>query len=289
MTFFSSLLTTNKFYPLICKHSFSLYHKIILRMVYETTNANGVIISEKNLKNIKLTSLEEDSFEEDTKKVWRNVDAVCFDVDSTVCQDEAIDEFAKYLGCGDEVANCTKNAMCGSMTFREALKLRLDIMKPSQEQFLRYIENYKPLLTKDIINLIKALQIKGTTVYLVSGGFRKIIIPVAKQLGINEMNIYANEIIFDDKGNYIGFDKNEYTSDSGNDNVGKAGVCKMLKKKYGYKNLVMIGDGATDAEACPPADAFIGFGGNVIREPVVKLANWYVYDFKTLIDELKKK
>lgn len=34
--------------------------------------------------------------------------------------------------------------------------------------------------------------------------------------------------------------------------------------RYGYKNLVMVGDGATDMEACPPADAFIGFGGNQV-------------------------
>uniref|UniRef100_A0A0N5BUE6 Phosphoserine phosphatase n=1 Tax=Strongyloides papillosus TaxID=174720 RepID=A0A0N5BUE6_STREA len=257
-------------------------------MVYETSTKCARILATKAIKNINIRTVEDDSFEGDTKKIWRNVDAVCFDVDSTVCQDEAIDEFAKYLGCGEEVINCTRNAMNGSMTFREALQLRLDIMRPTKKQFFEYIENYEPLLTKDILNLIKTLQIRGAKVYLVSGGFRKIIVPLAKQLGIEETHIYANEILFDDKGNYTGFDKNEYTSDSGNENVGKAGVCKMLKTKYGYKNLVMIGDGATDAEACPPADAFIGFGGNVIREPVVKLANWYVYDFKTLIDELKK-
>lgn len=27
----------------------------------------------------------------------------------------------------------------------------------------------------------------------------------------------------------------------------------MLKEKHGFKNVVMIGDGATDLEACPPA------------------------------------
>ena len=37
-----------------------------------------------------------------------------------------------------------------------------------------------------------------------------------------------------------------------------------LKKTFGYKDIVMIGDGATDLEACPPADAFIGFGGNQV-------------------------
>lgn len=38
------------------------------------------------------------------KKIWRSADAVCFDVDSTVCTDEAIDELAKFVGREKEVA-----------------------------------------------------------------------------------------------------------------------------------------------------------------------------------------
>ena len=34
--------------------------------------------------------------------------------------------------------------------------------------------------------------------------------------------------------------------------------------------MVMVGDGATDMEAKPPADGFIGFGGNKVRETVRK-------------------
>lgn len=37
------------------------------------------------------------------KEIWRNVDCVCFDVDSTVCVNEAIDDLAKFLGVGEEV------------------------------------------------------------------------------------------------------------------------------------------------------------------------------------------
>lgn len=55
-------------------------------------------------------------------------------------------------------------------------------------------------------------------------------------------------------GDYAGFDENEPTSKSG----GKAIVIDELKKKHGYNKVIMIGDGMTDAEACPPADAFIG-------------------------------
>ena len=48
----------------------------------------------------------------------------------------------------------------------------------------------------------------------------------------------------------------------------------------------MIGDGATDLETSPPADGFIGFGGNVVREFVKMNSEWFVHDFQELIDEL---
>ena len=39
--------------------------------------------------------------------LWRTADAVCFDVDSTVCTDEGIDELAAYCGAGEAVAAWT--------------------------------------------------------------------------------------------------------------------------------------------------------------------------------------
>lgn len=39
--------------------------------------------------------------------VWRGANAVCFDVDSTVCIDEGIDELADFCGAGKAVAEWT--------------------------------------------------------------------------------------------------------------------------------------------------------------------------------------
>ena len=47
--------------------------------------------------------------------------------------------------------------------------------------------------------------------------------------------------------------------------------------------IVMIGDGATDLEACPPANFFIGYGGNIIRESVRERAQFYITDFTQLM------
>ena len=41
---------------------------------------------------------------EEVKAVWRRADAVCFDVDSTVCKDEGIDELANFCNVGHEVS-----------------------------------------------------------------------------------------------------------------------------------------------------------------------------------------
>lgn len=40
---------------------------------------------------------------ETLKDLWRNADCVCFDVDSTICTNEAIDELATFCGVGKKV------------------------------------------------------------------------------------------------------------------------------------------------------------------------------------------
>ena len=57
------------------------------------------------------------------------------------------------------------------------------------------------------------------------------------------------------KGDYAGFCEEQPTCAAG----GKPKVVGDLKAKHGYKNVVMIGDGATDLEACPPAVREMGY------------------------------
>ena len=42
--------------------------------------------------------------EDEVRSIWRAADAVTFDVDSTVCVDEGIDELAAFMNVGDKVA-----------------------------------------------------------------------------------------------------------------------------------------------------------------------------------------
>ncbi|KAL7554988.1 hypothetical protein ACHAWF_018605 [Thalassiosira exigua] len=210
-------------------------------------------------------------------------DAVCFDVDSTVIDEEGIDVLAATLGKGPEVAAWTAKAMDGNIKFEDALAARLDIIRPSRGDISSCLEKHPLRLSPGVDRLVEALQGRGTDVFLVSGGFRLMIEPVAERLGVSVENIYANTILFDEDGGYAGFDATEPTSAD----QGKPKALRTIKAKYGYETMVMVGDGATDAQAKPPADTFIGFGGVVTRDAVREKACWFVRDFETMISIVK--
>ncbi|KAF8673424.1 hypothetical protein HU200_048989 [Digitaria exilis] len=214
----------------------------------------------------------------------RNADAVCFDVDSTVILDEGIDELADFCGAGKAVAEWTAKAMTGTVPFEEALAARLSLIKPSLSQVEECLEKRPPRISPGMADLIKKLKANNTNVFFVSGGFRQMIKPVAFELGIPAENIIANQLLFGASGEYAGFDPTEPTSRSG----GKAQAVQQIKQNYGYKTVVMIGDGATDLEARQPggADLFICYAGVQMREPVAAEADWVVFDFQELITKL---
>ncbi|XP_034950375.1 phosphoserine phosphatase [Chelonus insularis] len=268
------------------------FHITWIQRVYKIITSNVLIHFTRQLKNDNslISTLSESLLNQpntkmslqDVIKAWKNADAVSFDVDSTVIRDEGIDELAKFCGKGDQVMDLTRKAMQGNMTFQQSLTVRLNIIQPSLQQIKEFIQTHPPRLTPGIKELVDELHERNKKVFLVSGGFRCLISPVAGQLNIAQDNICANRLKFYFNGDFAGFDENEPTSRSG----GKAEVIRRLKEKFDFKTIVHVGDGATDLEASPPADAFIGFGGNVVRESVKNGSLWFVKNFQELQDAL---
>ncbi|KAI7836959.1 hypothetical protein COHA_009208 [Chlorella ohadii] len=221
----------------------------------------------------------------DVLELIRSADAFTFDVDSTFCADESIDEIAAFLGVGEQVAALTAKAMGGTVLFQDALAERLGVMHPSRDDMQRFLDGHPPQISPGIPQLVAALKASGKQVFLVSGGFRLVIHPIAEMLGIPIDHVFANTILFDHDGAYDGFDPEEFPSRSG----GKAEAVQHIKQKHNFKTVVMVGDGMTDFEARAPggADAFIGpavlsrkalrYGGVVYRETVAKKSDWYVF------------
>jgi len=226
------------------------------------------------------------------RRALQAAQAVCFDVDSTVVRVEGIDELAAFCGKGEAVAALTRGAMGGGLPFREALRRRLDIMRPGARDVAAFLRERPPAreLTPGVAALVAALHARGTHIFLVSGGFTQMIAPVAAALGVPPERVFANTILFEDAdgggegGAYRGFDESAPTSRDG----GKAEVVRALVAARGYAPVVVVGDGVTDMQARPPADAFVGFGGVVERAAVAAGADWFVTDFAQMLEVVEE-
>merc|ERR1719389_734337 len=206
-----------------------------------------------------------------TKDLLLKADAAFFDVDSTVVTTEGIDLLGKCFGVMKEISELTHKAMNGNVKFQDAMAERLELMaehgmtKDKLEDCVK--KEGKPQWSPGVQEVVKMFHKQGTDVYLVSGGFQNMIKPLALELHVPQNKIYANVIEFDKNGKYSGFDRKAPTSASG----GKPAVLKMMKKKHGYRTMIMFGDGATDMDARTqgPASAFIGYGGVADREKIM--------------------
>lgn len=124
--------------------------------------------------------------------------------------------------------------MGGSVKFEDALQMRLAVMNSSHQNLQDFLAAHPPRISKGdiqislfvaklvnvnphstilpqeaatkvevllvhagIAELVHELQKRQTAVYLVSGGFRAIINPIAKILQIPLENVYANTILYD--------------------------------------------------------------------------------------------
>jgi phosphoserine phosphatase len=218
----------------------------------------------------------------EARALWRQAQTVCFDVDSTLSPDEGIDVLAAYAGVGEEVAALTCAAMGGAQRFEDAIATRLALIRPTPTMLEACLAAHPPRLTAGARSLVKALQRKGVEVHLVSGGFEPFVMPLARELGLPPEQVHANRFVFGETG--VTLDPTSPTSASG----GKAVAMQRLLDAGARRPLVMVGDGATDMEARPPADLAVGFGGVVVRPSVQARADWFVLTFAELETALEE-
>jgi phosphoserine phosphatase SerB len=207
-----------------------------------------------------------------TVKTMKNtiIKNIIFDVDSTLVTLEGLDFLAEMKGKKRAVENLTSKAMNGQLPMRQAMVVKLNIIRPSFFELVAMGEHYVKHIVPGAREVIQQLQAKGFKVWMLTGNFQPAVGILANFLGVPLSQVITNEIFFDQQGNYLNLNVDHPLSN----NHGKPKVIKSYGKKLA--NAVMIGDGATDLEVQGVVSKFIGFGGAVKREKVAQEAEIYV-------------
>ncbi|WP_435102531.1 phosphoserine phosphatase SerB [Arhodomonas sp. AD133] len=100
----------------------------------------------------------------------RNRRLVVFDMDSTLIQQEVIDELAKEADVGEQVAKVTEAAMRGEIDFAESLSQRVALLEGLPESVLERVAQ-RLTLTEGAERLLKTLRTLGYRTAVISGGF----------------------------------------------------------------------------------------------------------------------
>ena len=109
------------------------------------------------------------------------------DMDSTVIQQECIDELADFLGVKAQVADITERAMRGELEFESALKERVGLLEGLEEGAIATCLDQRIQPVPGARALVNTLRSKGCRTVLVTGGFHHFADPVAEQLGFERV------------------------------------------------------------------------------------------------------
>jgi phosphoserine phosphatase len=117
------------------------------------------------------------------------------DMDSTVIQQECLDEIADVAGIGAQIAAITERAMRGELDFETALKERIGLLRGFPAAALQSVLDERISLMPGAKTLTATMAKHGARTVLVSGGFKFFTNAVARRAGFDAD--YANDFLFE--------------------------------------------------------------------------------------------
>jgi phosphoserine phosphatase len=114
------------------------------------------------------------------------------DMESTVIQNEMLDELADFVGARDRVAEITRRAMNGELDFAAAVRERVTLLKGLPEAALEKAMT-RVRIMPGAAALVATMRANGAYTALVSGGFTWFTGRIKEQLGFDSHQ--ANELI----------------------------------------------------------------------------------------------
>ncbi|UWQ09584.1 phosphoserine phosphatase SerB [Aliiroseovarius crassostreae] len=162
------------------------------------------------------------------------------DMDSTMIQQECIDELADEAGVGERVKDITARAMNGELDFEGALTERVGLLKGLPERVITEVIEKRITFMPGGKALLATMKAQGAYAALVSGGFTAFTGHVAEALGFDE-----------NRANTLHVENGALTGTVGLPILGREAKVQALKEisaRLGleHADVMAVGDGAND-------------------------------------------
>lgn len=184
---------------------------------------------------------------------------VVLDMDSTLIQQEIIDELAALHGVKDRVSEITHRAMNGELDFEQSLRARVSLLEGAPESVFAEVRD-RIELTEGAARFASVLKRLGYKLAVISGGFVRVVGPIAHELGLdyhfaNRLEVADGKLTGGLVGPIVGPQR-------------KADLVESLAQQEGIQmsQVIAIGDGANDL----PMLALAGLGIAFNAKPAVQ-------------------
>lgn len=162
------------------------------------------------------------------------------DMDSTMIQQECIDELADEAGVGAHVAGITARAMNGELDFEDALRERVALLKGLPQAVIEQVYANRITFMPGGATLVATMKAHSAGAALVSGGFTEFTRRVAQTLGFDE-----------NRANTLNIANGQLTGTVAEPILGREAKVQALKEisaRMGITaaDVMAVGDGAND-------------------------------------------
>ncbi|QDI77429.1 MULTISPECIES: phosphoserine phosphatase SerB [Leisingera] len=162
------------------------------------------------------------------------------DMDSTMIQQECIDELAEEAGVGARVKDITARAMNGELDFEGALIERVGLLQGLPETVIGKVLDERITLMPGGRQLLSVMKANGAYAALVSGGFTAFTSRVASELGFDE-----------NRANTLLAEGGRLTGEAARPILGREAKVEALEQitarlGIGEADVIAVGDGAND-------------------------------------------